>query len=177
MKRLAVFAATLSLGVVGSLAAAGEASANASYWRTIHFTHGKKICLAIQSKASTSKGKREQIQKCNDGTAQVWRMDFAKYNGTVVATLHPASDTGKCLDGAKTEKTGSEWLLHATKCGSSTTQKWKYVTSDTSAYWGAQNYKTGLCIAPHNKSNKVGTWIVTAKCNSKTSGGQILQSK
>jgi hypothetical protein len=169
--------AAAALSLATGFASAGQAQAAASYWRTIHFRHGSNICLGIQSKATNSKGKREQVQKCNGGGAQAWRMDFAKYKGDVVAKLHPGLDTGKCLDGAKTEKTGTEWLLHATKCSNSTTQKWKYVSVDSSAYWGAQNYKTGLCIAPHNKSKNTGTWVVTTKCNSKVSSGQILQSK
>jgi len=177
-KRSAVMSlAAATLGLATGVAAAGEAQAT-SYWRTIYYATSTSHCFGVQSKASTAKGRREQVQKCNNGSSQLWRMDFAKYKGsTNTSKLHAGSDTGKCLDGAKTEKVGTDWLLHITKCATSDTQEWKYVSPETGGDWEAQNYKTGLCIAPYKKSNKVGTWMITAKCNSKSSSGQILRSK
>ncbi|MDV9172525.1 RICIN domain-containing protein [Streptomyces sp. W16] len=170
-----MISATAVLSLATGIATAGEAQAT-TYWRSIKFVHAGGQCLTIQAKASTSKGKRELIKKCNNGTSQAWRLVVGTYKGTQVTQISPAGDTGKCLDGAKSEKTGSEWYLHAVKCSSSTTQKWKYVRGDTQALWGAQNYKTGLCIAPRKKSQASGTWVVTTKCNGNNSSRQMLQS-
>lgn len=174
-KRLAVLISAASLSVAVGVANAGAAQA-VTYWRSVQFVHAKGYCLTIQAKASTGKGKRELIKKCDDGSAQAWRFDIGSSRGTQVTTFHPAADTSKCLDGGKTEKTGGEWYLHAVKCNGSTAQKWKYVRADPSALWGAQNYKTGLCIAPRARSQASGTWVVTTKCNGSTSAKQMLKA-
>ncbi|MFK4101099.1 RICIN domain-containing protein [Streptomyces sp. NPDC019531] len=164
-----------ALGLVTGIAAAGEAQAT-TYWRSIKFVHAHGYCLTVQAHASTAKGKRELIKKCNSGTAQAWRMDFSEAHSTLIAKLHPGGDTSKCLDGAKTEKTGTEWYLHAVKCNSSTSQQWTHVLADTQGLWSAQNYKTKLCIAPRKRAQSSGTWVVTTKCSGSTGSRQMLQA-
>ncbi|WP_428951591.1 RICIN domain-containing protein [Streptomyces sp. cg35] len=169
--RLALLASTASLCLAAGVVTAGDAEA-ATSWRTLKFTHGSNICLSLQSKASTKKGKRTQIRKCNGGAAQLWRIDRFKYHGKYLAKLHPGTATSTCLDAKKSEKLGSGWHLHAAKCSSSASQKWKYVLSNTGSYFTAQNYSTNLCVNAYKKGKKSGTWVGTAKCTSKA--GQIL---
>ncbi|MCX4670830.1 hypothetical protein OG453_29750 [Streptomyces sp. NBC_01381] len=176
-KRFAVLASTASLCLAAGAVSAGEAQAAGS-WRSLKFQHGKNICLSVQAKASTKKGKRERVRGCTGGVYQLWRIDFSKYNGRAVAKLHPATNTKLCLDGAKTERMGrSGWLSHVTKCNSSASQKWQYVSSNPGAYFNPQNVKSKLCLGAYKGRKSSGTWVGTSKCNSKVSGGQIFKVK
>lgn len=171
-KRSAVMAFTAAaLSIVTGIAAAGEAQAT-TFYRTLKFVNGNNICLGLQSKAGTSKGKRPQVQKCNGGAAQLWRLDRV-YKGTSDAKIHPGTDTSKCLDGTKSEKLGSGWHLHVAKCNNSTAQRWKYVLVDSGSFFTTQNYKTKLCLGSYKNGTKNGTWVGAFKCTSKN--GQILK--